>query len=179
MVKIYTKNGDEGSTTLIGGKKARKDAEIFGVLGTLDELNASLSFVDEKKIQSQLFELGALIANPTATSSDYSKLRNWAVSIEKRIDKVEEKLPRLKNFILPGGTQLAKQYHLCRSICRRFERELVHYYCLDEALNNGVKELALAYINRMSDLFFVLARYANFTEGVADDVWIGRKKKTS
>lgn len=181
MVKIYTKTGDNGETSLLYGKRASKSDPIFGVLGTLDELNASLGLVKApknrkinllvEKVQNDLFALGSLLANPNAKQQPFTNLIDETAGIEKHIDSFNEELPPLANFIIPGGSQTASQLHLSRAISRRLERELVDYF--ENEKGTAARENVLRYVNRLSDLLFVLARYANFKNGVKDVLWKG------
>ncbi|OGM02457.1 ATP:cob(I)alamin adenosyltransferase [Candidatus Woesebacteria bacterium GWA1_41_8] len=180
---VYTKTGDKGETGLFrpgANKKIRvsKDSTKINALGAVDELNSFIGVTvaasankELKKtlnnIQRNLLTLGSILAG--------SKLRFFAsktTQLEKLIDKMDKELPPLNNFILPGGSVTAANLQFCRSLTRRAERALV-------ALNKiePVKPQILKYINRLSDFFFMLARQANFDEGVADVVWITKKKK--
>jgi cob(I)alamin adenosyltransferase len=169
--KLYTKTGDRGKTTLLGGKRVSKDNQRLITYGTLDELNASvglaLSFIEEgkittllQKIQSDLFDIGAELANPQKIRGSTNKvfsLENTKVEeLENIIDQYDSRLKPLRNFILPGGTKAAASIHLARSITRRAERELVSL-----GKKEKVNQNVLSYLNRLSDLLFVLARYLN------------------
>ncbi|NOY42244.1 MAG: cob(I)yrinic acid a,c-diamide adenosyltransferase [Planctomycetes bacterium] len=177
-MKIYTRAGDHGTTALLGGRKVAKcDAHICAV-GTLDELNALLGVARAGKpqpqiddvlllLQNQLFDLGAELANPQADKPSTAALQdNDIAAIENRIDTFEKDLPALTTFILPGGCQTAATLHLARCVCRRAEREIV---ALSQEAT--VQETVLKYINRISDLLFVLARSANAAVGVSDVAW--------
>ncbi|WP_018981393.1 cob(I)yrinic acid a,c-diamide adenosyltransferase [Salinimonas chungwhensis] len=167
-MKIYTRGGDKGQTRIYADKPVRvnKDDDILATYGDIDELNSHVGVLislspacDEilQTIQQHLFQLGYAIS---ATSS----LSEQDVSfIEQQIDSLTEELPAQTHFILPGGSQPAAQAHVCRTICRRAERTLVHL-----ASHHDVTPAALAYINRLSDYFFVLARYLNQQAGVTD-----------
>lgn len=175
---IYTRTGDNGDTSLMGKSRHLKSEEIFAVLGTLDELNASLGLIPENRkskisrnlqiIQSDLFELGALLAQNSPKKTNPEEFAQKTYAIEKTIDDIENKLPALKNFILPGGTLVASRLHYSRAICRRLEREFVAF-----ALTSEGKKFAdlLKYINRLSDLLFIFARYSNHQKGVKDKIW--------
>ncbi len=177
-MKIYTKSGDTGETSLIGGKRVSKSAEIFNVLGTLDELNASLGFlqlvrIKEVKeltvqIQSDLFQLGALLSKKEITQNEMAGLFSKTTFYEGIMDNLDKELPELKNFILPGGSLYSSYLHTSRAICRRAERSLVDYLNKN---NYGGMEGVLSYLNRLSDLLFVLARYTNSKLGVRDQIW--------
>ena len=177
---VYTGTGDSGDTSLIGNVRKSKAASEFEVLGTLDEFNATLGVVLSEvgfsseardfliKTQADLFKIGSLIANPKAKDSQFNWLSDRVKVIESYIDELEQKLPKLTNFILPGGTSGAARVHLARTVCRRLEREIVNHYKASEA---GKKQV-LTFVNRLSDLLFVLARYLNFNENVQDVIWV-------
>ena len=180
-MKIYTKTGDSGETGLFGGERVSKNTIRIEAYGTIDELNAFIGLtiieVSDKSvkdllqiIQNWLFSIGADLATPDnektkklnvfRTSEEYYKY------IEKEIDKYESKLDELRNFILPGGTKGAALLHICRTITRRAERMVV-------ALNSTVKigNNIIIFLNRLSDLFFVLARFDNAVTGTPDVIW--------
>jgi len=177
---IYTGRGDTGNTSLIGDTKSPKDSPIFNVLGNLDEFNASLglliaeiNFSPEAKdflvgIQQDLFRIGALLANPKAKKSEFAWLKKKTSTIERYIDELEKTLPKLTNFVLPGGSSQGAKVHVTRTVCRRLERSLVSHF---KTVDIG-KDRVIPYINRLSDLLFVLARYMNFNENVEDVIWI-------
>lgn len=179
-MKIYTGFGDRGKTRLFGGEVVDKDHPRVEVYGTLDELNSWIGLIinaesDQKvkkvlfNIQNDLFNISSLIASPT--EQDRKKLKfgikdiNYQ-SIEKFIDEINEKLPPLKNFILPGGATLSSYYQISRTICRRAERNLVKII-----KDNEVETEFIVYLNRLSDLLFVLARYANLNENIKEINW--------
>ena len=179
-MKIYTGFGDQGKTRLYGGEVVSKDHPRIETYGTLDELNSWLGLINTaekdteisdtlKKIQTDIFNISSLIACPT--DKERSKLNFKAEDIsfqfiEKFIDKINVKLPPLQNFILPGGSQLSSFYHISRTICRRAERKLIQLVEKDEIENK-----LLVYLNRLSDLLFVLARYANLQNNINDVLW--------
>lgn len=177
---VYTGTGDSGNTSLIGNVRKSKDSPVFEVLGTMDEFNATLGVIlaeiefskDAKDfligIQSDLFKVGALIANPKVKEAEFDWLGERTSTVEKYIDELEAKLPRLTNFILPGGTPGAARVHFARTVCRRLERNIVNHY--DEEKIG--KKHVIRFVNRLSDLLFVLARYLNFNENVEDIIWI-------
>ncbi len=185
-MKIYTKSGDTGNTSLVGGSKTPKDDERVDAYGEIDELNSFIGLVvsriedkpllDELKdkltfIQNLLFEVGTGLATPTLTETIKKEDID---TIEKWIDTYSETLPALQSFILPGGSEVAARFHVLRTITRRAERRIVK-------LNNDqpISSLMIPFINRLSDLFFVLARYSNFRLGYNDVVWTSRQKKES
>ena len=177
-MKIYTRAGDHGTTALFGGGKVSKSEFRICAYGTLDELNALLGLVRSGEVpqaidevlsllQNQLFDLGAELANPnSAGQADDLLQENDVVALEHVIDRFEADLPELRTFILPGGSPAAAALHLARCVCRRAEREIV---ALGEEAT--VRETVLKYVNRVSDLLFVLARSANAAAGVKDVSW--------
>jgi cob(I)alamin adenosyltransferase len=181
-MKIYTKTGDDGTTGLFGAGRVSKDDPRIAAYGTVDELNAVLGVCafhanDEKikallqSIQEQLFVLGADLATPTSSKTTYNVPRiatSHVEYIEHNIDSFEAPLPKLEKFILPGGSQLASFFHLARTVARRAERMLVTLSVKEE-----VGEFDIPYINRLSDLFFVLSRVANQQAGIKDVEWLG------
>jgi cob(I)alamin adenosyltransferase len=176
-MKIYTKTGDTGETGLWGGLRVAKDALRVHAYGTIDECNAAIgvaraSGMDAEldamlaQIQDQLFVVGADLATP-GEASGIPRVGEAAVTfLETTIDDLEAELAPLKQFIHPGGQLAAAQLHLARTICRRAERWVVSL-AREEPLNPHV----LTYLNRLSDLLFVLARAANARAGVADVPW--------
>jgi cob(I)alamin adenosyltransferase len=181
-VKIYTKTGDDGTTGLIGGLRVAKNDPSIETYGTVDELNAVVgwaSVVAEKSfhamlrdVQSELFTIGSHLATPEGESRAAALpalSESWIARLESQIDSVEATLPALRNFILPGGTELAARLHLARTVCRRVERSLVSL-----ASSREVNPIILRYINRLSDWLFVQARLANHAAGVSDVAWVSR-----
>ena len=178
-MKIYTRTGDEGSTSLIGNERVKKSDLRLNAYGTIDELNAVLGIARSlempteldrvlEAIQNQLFDLGAELASSDPANSNTSFLTEEMVQYqEQMIDQLENELPALKNFILPGGTQTAAVVHLARCVCRRAEREIV---ALAETV--PLREVLIQYVNRLSDLLFVLARSLNSKAGENDVPWI-------
>jgi len=177
-MKIYTRTGDDGTTGLFGGGRVSKGDRRLCAYGTIDELNAVLGAARAAdmgsrcdgillRLQGEMFHLGAELATPPNAHSSTDVLQDQAVAkLESEIDDLEKKLPPLKAFILPGGSQAAAALHLARCVCRRAERELV---TLSE--HEQVRPLVLKYVNRVSDLLFVLARTANAEAGVGDVEW--------
>jgi cob(I)alamin adenosyltransferase len=178
-IKIYTKTGDAGETGLPGGARVPKDAAVTEVCGGVDELNTVLGLsraaglpndVDRllDRIQSQLFDLGAEVARLGAASDSACRIGDADVrTLEKAIDRFDVELPPLRNFILPGGTPAAAHLHFARAVCRRAERSLVGM--LREV--PGLSRDLLIYLNRLSDLLFVLARLVNVRAGQAETIW--------
>ena len=183
-MKIYTKTGDTGETGQFGGGRVRKDSTRVDAYGEVDELNASLGLARAlglpgdldallQRVQDQLFTVGAVLATPTGTkaSSFIPPLKaQWVVDMENAIDTFEGELAPMTHFILPGGGQGAAALHLSRTVCRRAERRVV------AALREGEASVeAVTYLNRLSDLLFVMARVANHRAGLADVKWIAEK----
>ena len=182
-MKIYTRRGDEGQTDLFGGPRVGKDHLRVDTYGAVDELNAALGLAAaatpqddlralSQEIQSRLFDLGSQLATPDARHREKSGLPGVGTeqveALEQHVDALEAELVPLTRFILPGGTQAAAAFHLARTICRRAERR-----CVTLAREEEVPEPALRYLNRLSDLLFVMARVENHRANVADVEWAG------
>lgn len=180
-MKIYTRTGDEGETGLGDGARVGKDTLRVECYGEVDELNACLGVVRSQhedegldvllaQVQKDLFAIGAQLADPQARVAE--RKPKAAVTpahvkgLEDAIDTRQESLPPLKAFILPGGSPAAAWLHFSRTVCRRAERRVVALSRHEE-----VDPLVLVYLNRLSDLLFVLAREANRTSGVPEDTW--------
>ncbi len=172
---IYTRTGDKGTTSLFSGKRVSKDSLVMQVIGSMDELNAVLGLASTRvknrkvkeeidKIQNDLFVIGATFANPKSSLSIDSKARTK--DFEILIDSMTKKLPRLFNFILPGGAEAGATLHLARTVCRRAERQIVTL-SKKEKVNSSV----LIYINRLSDLLFTMARFINLQNKKKENVW--------
>jgi len=180
-VKIYTKTGDDGTTGLFGGGRVRKDDPRVETYGTVDELNATIGVAralgltkkcDEVlgHVQEDLFVLGGELATVPGKEDRLPMPRlaaKDAERLEQAIDEAEEGLPALTNFVLPGGSPQAASLHLARTVCRRAERALI-------ALGSARGDLVI-YLNRLSDLLFVLARRENHERNVTDVPWAPRK----
>lgn len=180
-LKIYTKTGDKGSTSLIGGTKVPKSDLRIEAYGTVDELNSYLGLcrdliTDEparellQTVQDRLFVVGAALAcdpekEPKMKIPDLQV--EDVTALEKAIDKMNETLPVMKFFILPGGHPTISQLHVARCVCRRAERCCVRL----ELESHEVEAIILQYLNRLSDYLFVLARYVGHTTGVAEIAW--------
>lgn len=177
-MKIYTKSGDDGKTGLFHGPRVSKDDARIEAYGTVDELSSVLGLVRStclpddvdavlERIQHQLFSLGAELATPDpgqhGTALISSADTDW---IEECIDRFDSSLPPLKTFILPGGSSSAASLHHARVVCRRAERRVVTLSRATELSNE-----ATVYLNRVGDLLFVLARYANAVDGTPDVAW--------
>ncbi|MBW3598951.1 MAG: cob(I)yrinic acid a,c-diamide adenosyltransferase [Planctomycetes bacterium] len=179
-MKIYTKTGDGGDTGLFAGPRVRKDHPRIEAYGTADELNSVLGVVragdppqqlDDvlSSVQHELFALGAELATPEPQEHGMELLGSAHIErLERTIDKFEADLPPLRQFILPGGVRAAAELHFARTVCRRAERCLV---TLADSPEEHVRREAIVYLNRLSDLLFVLARWANRDAGREDIPW--------
>jgi len=183
-VKIYTKTGDAGETGLFGGGRVRKDDPRVQAYGEVDEANAAIGFAASlepqtfesqllQTIQRDLFTIGAELATPDPAKLGKTLARSGAAigaadvgALEDVIDNHEAKLAPLKNFILPGGTPKAAAFHLARTVCRRAERTVVTL-----SRNEKITPAVIHYLNRLSDLLFVLARAVNAQAGRPDVTW--------
>ena len=182
-LKIYTKTGDNGTTGLAGGRRLEKTDLRFVAIGTVDELNAALGVCratgpgfalesEIERIQSQLFDLGAELGSPDEGRREVRTLvEKHVFELESSMDRQTAELEPLKSFILPGGTLLAAELHVARTICRRAERSVL-------ALANAepIRSVISMYLNRLSDWLFTAARTANHTSNVEDIVWISEEK---
>ena len=182
-MKIYTRRGDAGETDLFGGPRVRKDELRVEAYGAVDELNAALGAAlaatlhpDLRElgveVQARLFDLGAQLATPDARHREKSGMPVVGGAevevLEGAVDRLEEELPPLQRFILPGGSQPAAAFHVARTVCRRAERR-----CVALAREAHIEEGVLAYLNRLSDLLFVMARVENRRGGLPDVEWSG------
>jgi cob(I)alamin adenosyltransferase len=179
-MKIYTRTGDDGSTGLIGGQRVRKNDARIECYGTIDELNAALGLAcacadtelsaQAHEIQCELFVIGSHLASPDHQPTGSGALpaldEHMIARLEMQIDSAESQLPTLRNFILPGGSELGARLHLARTVCRRAERLLVAF-----SLERPVPGVMITFLNRLSDWLFVQARLANHRAGVADIPW--------
>jgi len=195
-MKIYTTAGDAGETGLFGGERIAKDNARVEAYGSVDELNCALGVArvalasdpalhDQDvlltRLQSELFDLGAELATPPQRLDTRLAARiplvtdERVAALEGEIDRIEAELEPLKTFILPAGTPAAAALHLARAICRRAERRAVTLSHADaDADADTVRPEALRYLNRLSDLLFVMARYANHRAGLLDVPWTAR-----
>lgn len=172
-MKIYTKSGDKGETSLVYGDRVSKSSQRVEAYGTVDECNSmiglALSLLADKefnhkekflqefhKIQTQLFHVGAELATPEGKEVKWVIKEEDVRELEEFIDVYDKYLPPLKNFILPGGSQAGAAFHAARTVVRRAERSAV-------AINDPVNPLAIAYLNRLSDLLFIVGRYVNLS----------------
>jgi len=187
-VKVYTRRGDGGQTDLFGGERVAKDALRVEAYGAVDEVNAALGTAAAAaqdtelralihRLQALLFALGGVLATPDPAHRTKSGMPEPAPSdvdeLERQIDAFEGELPPLRRFVLPGGTACAAALHVARTTCRRAERR-----CVELARGEDVAPSAIAVLNRLSDLLFVMARVANRRAGVADVEWEGIRAET-
>ena len=181
--RIYTRTGDTGDTALVGGQRVPKDNLRIEAYGTVDELNAfvgaaritaeSLPAVAElavilKRVQHELFNLGSILATlPEDVHPKQPRVTNAEIAqLEQEIDKDNAVLAPLRSFVLPGGSRLDADLHICRTVCRRAERLLVAL-----ARVENVPEETVRYLNRLSDALFVWGRWANYALGAAETLW--------
>ena len=178
-MKIYTRTGDRGDTSLFGGQRVPKDALRIEAYGTVDELNSVIGIVRAdnaepaldatlERVQDELFVLGADLATPRSLEKKgVGRItQTEAERLEQEIDRFEAGLKPLKSFILPGGAPVAARMHFARTVCRRAERIVVRL-----SRNEDIGDDIIIYLNRLSDLLFVLARYANHTARVPEVKW--------
>jgi cob(I)alamin adenosyltransferase len=187
-MKIYTGTGDRGKTSLFSGERVSKSDRRIEAYGDVDELNSILGALIAglskentdiskalQRVQSDLFQLSAILAiTPDSSALDsLEKITAGCIrALEQAIDEIEAKLPALSGFILPGGHPTAAWAHIGRSVCRRAERHVIRIsdeYSRGEAAEQF--QLAVVYLNRLSDYLFVLARYCNQLRGVPDKLW--------
>lgn len=183
-MKIYTKTGDAGETGLFGGARVSKASLRVDAYGQVDELNSAIGWARVQvsdpdidgllnRIQNELFEVGAELGSTTERKqkSAIPLIEEGQVqALERAIDQYEQGPPPLTTFVLPGGSESAARFHLARCICRRAERSLVAL-----ATQEDLRGELFRYLNRLSDLLFVLARYRNYQAGVSDIPWKGRQ----
>lgn len=188
LTKIYTKTGDGGSTSLVGGVRIKKGSVRLDAYGTVDELSSHLGLLvahiesqpnvtdeeakivaDLERIQCALFNVGTYLATDTTQTPVYESAKLSPEEIphlEEEIDRILPLLPELDSFVLPGGNVMAAQCHVARTVCRRAERVIVTL-----AAEAEIAPEMIQYINRMSDYLFVLARYLNILEGTEEKKW--------
>jgi len=180
-MKIYTRKGDDGKTALIGGDRVSKHHIRVESYGTVDELNSNLGFLrcglsgkDEETIahiQNRLFMLGSYLASSSESKMILPEIVPEDVQLlENEIDRHTNTLPELKNFILPGGSNLGSHAHVARCVCRRAERLVVHL-----AEHEEIEPLIVQYLNRLSDYLFILARFIDHASGNPEIIWEPRK----
>lgn len=180
ITKVYTKTGDKGETSIIGGIRVKKSCERLEAYGTVDELSSHLGLLasmlpdgEDKdliiRIQNNLFNVCSNLATDQSQTPlyDSARLPDGEIEVlEQEVDKIMNLLPERQGFILPGGTQAAAQAHVCRTVCRRAERRIV---TLSEVAQ--ISPETQQYINRLSDYLFVLAKKINFNAGVSEIIW--------
>jgi cob(I)alamin adenosyltransferase len=178
-MKIYTRTGDKGHTSLLGGTRVPKDHARIEAYGTIDELNSHLGMLRDlapdrsafiTDIQEKLFSIGSRLASSSEAEADKFKvphIEEEAISgLESAMDDMDRELPEMRNFILPGGHPAISQAHICRTVCRRAERLVVSI-----AEKEQLPEIIVRYLNRLSDLLFVLARHIGSKLGVPETPW--------
>jgi cob(I)alamin adenosyltransferase len=196
ITRVYTRTGDRGETALVGGKRVPKDSLRIEAYGTIDELNSIVglarAFNEEKladgeahrfldtvlrQIQDELFDLGSELATPPDFFQEgmYRISESEVKKIEQLIDECQKELEPLKSFVLPGGGRIGAYLHQCRTVCRRAEREILRLSRAEE-----LSEWPIKYVNRLSDLFFVLSRWISKKTGKDEYLWqrgLAEKKK--
>lgn len=178
-MKIYTKTGDEGQTGLFGGTRLHKDEIRIEAYGTVDELNAHIGLLRDGisdqdttgiliEIQDRLFTIGSILASePGKENLQIPKLKSEdVILLEQEMDKMNELLPPMRSFVLPGGHELVSQCHIARCVCRRAERRVVSL-----ARNEKVESIVLQYLNRLSDYLFVLSRKVSSDKKATETPW--------
>lgn len=178
-MKIYTKTGDKGNTSLYGGTRISKSHDRIASYGNTDELNSFLGLLmslikhnDQYEllvaVQNQLFVIGSHLAAGNDHDFKLPEIKNsFITDLEEAIDKMNEVLPKLKHFVLPGGSQAVSYAHVCRTITRRAERSVVALSIIEKT-----DEIILIYLNRLSDYFFVLARYIAHIDKIEEIKWV-------
>jgi cob(I)alamin adenosyltransferase len=187
ITRVYTRTGDRGETALVGGKRVPKDSLRIEAYGTIDELNSIVglarAFNEEKladgeahrfldtvlrQIQDELFDLGSELATPPDFFQEgmYRVSESEVKKMEQLIDECQKELEPLKSFVLPGGGRIGAYLHQCRTVCRRAEREILRLSRAEE-----LSEWPIKYVNRLSDLFFVLSRWISKKTGKDEYLW--------
>jgi len=179
--EVYTRTGDKGTTALFGGSRVRKDSVRVEAYGSVDELNSTIgvavAFMRSRRlkrtleaIQNELFNIGAELASETTKRAKaghmFTNEAEKIAELERLIDEYDAKMPKLRTFILPSGSQAGALLHLSRTVCRRAERDVVRL-----SRNENVNPHVLTYLNRLSDLLFVLARYVNRSARKPETPW--------
>lgn len=198
-MKIYTKTGDKGTTALVGGARVSKDSAQLETYGTIDELNAQTGLAMEMlsslalasgqagqrdemvcqllAVQNRLFTVGSILATEVGKWEEHWQsvtLADWTSEMELLIDRYTAELPAWKGFILPSGSVTAAQLHVCRTVCRRAERNLCHFSAEND-MKGIVFERVLQYVNRLSDFYFILARKELQIENKFETIWKSEK----
>lgn len=179
ITKVYTRTGDAGMTSLVSGNRVSKDDVRVEAYGTVDELNSNIGVLlhstklDDndivallRKVQNKLFNIGAYLANDSEGATLYGLSQDDVVALEKMMDEMNEELPPMRGFVLPGGSRLSATADRCRTITRRAERRVVSLSHVA-----SVEPLVLEYLNRLSDFFFVFARFNNIHNQVEEIYW--------
>lgn len=180
ITRVYTKTGDKGETSIVGGIRVKKSCERLEAYGTVDELSSQLGLLasllpdgEDKsliiRIQTNLFNVCTNLATDQSQTPlyDSAKMADGEIELlEQEVDRIMKLLPERQGFILPGGCQAAAQAHVCRTVCRRAERRIV---ALSEVAQ--ISPETLQYVNRLSDYLFVLAKKINFNAGVSEIIW--------
>jgi cob(I)alamin adenosyltransferase len=183
-MKIYTRTGDKGDTGLLGGARVPKDHLRIEAYGTVDELNSHLGMLRDLAgplhaeqitgIQNMLFAIGSRLASSSNEEATRFKVPQVGdadvIALEQLMDTLDAELEPMRNFILPGGHPTVSQAHICRTVCRRAERRVVQL-----AAGEDIPEAVIRYLNRLSDLLFVMARHLGKVNGVADIPWKPRE----
>ena len=181
--RVYTRQGDAGETSLAGGQRVAKDSRRIDAYGTVDELNSFVGLARDTvardpavsalsdillRIQHELFNLGSILATlPQDVHPRQARITAAEiVQLEAEMDKMNEELPALRSFVLPGGSRLNAELHICRTTCRRAERAIVAL-----AREEQVPAEAVQYLNRLGDAFFVWSRWASHRSGVPETLW--------
>lgn len=179
-MKIYTRTGDKGDTGLLGGTRVPKDHLRIEAYGTIDELNSHIGMLRDLgafdqgelllTVQDRLFTIGSRLASASEAEADRFKVPHLAeadiTALEAAMDAIDKELPEMRNFVLPGGHPAVSQAHICRTVCRRAERNLVTLM-----QHEALPEILVRYLNRLSDLLFVLARWLGKRTGAAEIPW--------
>jgi cob(I)alamin adenosyltransferase len=179
--RIYTKGGDKGQTSLVGGQRVHKDSLRIECYGTVDELNSFVGMASVsaegpaarllpilRRVQHELFNLGSILATlPENVHPKQPRVTDVEIQqLEREIDEMNAELPALRSFVLPGGSRISTELHACRTICRRAERIAVHL-----AREEEVPAEAIQYLNRLSDALFVWSRWVNHVLDVPEVLW--------
>ena len=185
--RVYTRGGDKGETSLAGGERLPKDAPRIEAYGTVDELNAYIGIARQtaedllsdhpalaeldtilKRVQHELFNVGSILATlPKDIHPRQPRVAQAEITqLEKEIDRMNEGLPELRSFVLPGGCRLNAELHVCRTVCRRAER-----HCVSLSREEEIDPEIVRYLNRLSDALFVWSRWASHTLGVPEILW--------
>lgn len=183
--RLYTGGGDDGTTSLVGGERAGKDSLRLDAYGTVDEFSAFLGVVAScddcepevrefiNAVQNRLFDIGGYLASRPGGSGlpPVAGLADESRRIEREIDILDDRTPKIRAFVLPGGCMSASHAHVARTVCRRAERRIIALSKEEE-----VDSEVIRYFNRLSDYLFILARYLNFRAGVEEIIWSPQKR---